>query len=310
MADDRVAWEECQNMRKSNSFSPRRYRTITPEVYRSFPFQAGPRTAELAMSPEALSRLPLYDESGENECRFHRTASPTFIPSLGESETSGDDSDPDKSYDFHYGRQNDWNYPPSSMEIGQNHRFLATTGLDFAGIRQYAPNIDHSRYFRSEIDLSNPHFHRSESHEGQVSEYHGVYEHDARSYPPGSLFSHCPRLVSPHYGDIPREDISTHQRSGEPPRKTPPPRLIEMSPGVEVVLRGADEVTSYERRTTVRNRTCFLPVICVDFLDRRGRPFTSTSSYLPRASLAVTIFFVSPTPNMSSVRIVRQLVHY
>jgi hypothetical protein len=249
-------------MRKSNSFSPsRRYRTITPEVYRSFPFQAGPRNAELAMSPEALTRLPLYDESGENECRFHRTASPTFIPSLGESETSGEDSDPAKSYDFHYGHQNDWNCSPSSMEIGQTHHFLATTGPGFAGIRQYPPNVHHSTYFLSKINLSNPHFRRSESHEEQVSGYHGAYEHigrDARSYSPGSLFSHYPRLVSPHYDDSPREDISTHPRSGEPPRKTPPPRLIEISPGVEVVLRGADEVCTSPRPTRCTRQNLFL----------------------------------------------------
>jgi hypothetical protein len=233
--DDRAAWEKYRNMRNGNGFSPsHQFRTFTPEVYPPQPFsiQASSRTMELATSPNLLTSLPSHDRSRENE-RFRKTLSPRIIPSLEDNESSGEVTDPAKSSDYHYGRRNVWPCPPSSMEVGQNHVFFENTGADF---------VDTS-HPRPETNLPYPQWPRSVLHEGQLSGYRGAHiGYDPGSsgggYSPCSFFSYCPGLTN----DDPNEAIHTHQHLRESIRKIP--RLIEISPGVEVVLRGADEVSS------------------------------------------------------------------
>jgi hypothetical protein len=273
--DDRKAWEEYRNMTKGNSFSPsRQLRAFTPALHplqpvdRSYPVNVSSHTVGLAISPEMLTSLASHDQSVENERRFLGTVSQVIIPFLAESKTSGEGWDPDKSDNYHFGHRNDWNCPPS--KIGHNHGF-ATAGSDFEGTSRYPQSVYCSRYFHSEMNLPSPQWHQSESHEGQLPVYHGERGPASRgySYPhlsstqfdgPASSGYGSPHLKSTQFDDIPRKDFNTQQLFGASSRKTHHPRLIKISAGVEVVLRGADEVRSYDR-PGVRDRICSLSAI-------------------------------------------------
>jgi hypothetical protein len=278
MRDDAEdAWEEYHNFRASQGTlaSPsRRVRTfdatIAPERETSFPLdpfyygnalpvpEQDSRKVELCIPPSILGTMK--GQTWESE-----EAPTTPIPSIVESETSSNGSDPESQFE-EYGQVG---VDRLIYVRGSHDQVNVPVGQDRFGGRNYPQRAMERFPPVMSMNWPSPYGGVDGSRSSYDSPFgrHGtssVPAPDQYLYPPHRPMHQYPQGNGDYRGwSTPSYSLSYHHNSQRPAKS---PKLIEISPGTEVILRGADEVSHQSHTIRVVSYVCvFLTLLCVMF---------------------------------------------